>query len=303
MRLAKSLILPLAVLLSGTAHAAQLSVEDLSTDLETLAADETGEPEEAAPAPEDAPNSAAEDEAPNTGGEATGVLAKLEALAAEGNAEAAYHLGMAYHLGANGAPEDRQKAFELFKRSAEAGDPLGAYMLGSYYEGEGGGSVEVNPDLALEYKLAAAEAGHALAQHDVARRFYENGDTDKALDYLLLSAKQGYLPSLQALASLYSGEGKIAKDPVKVYAYVALLQASAGGEPSKRLQAWRDKMQAELTEEQLKQAVAIVSGWKVEPSELTQKALTGESAARRLAGLDEVPEAIRADTKEAREGR
>src|SRR3546814_3077271 len=86
-------------------------------------------------------------------------------------------------------------------------------MLGSYYEGEGGEAVETNPELALKYKLASAEAGHALAQHDVAQHFYEQDDTDEALEYLLASAKQGHVPSLQALASLYSGEGKVAKDP------------------------------------------------------------------------------------------
>src|SRR3546814_8206416 len=77
-----------------------------------------------------------------------GLLAKLASLAAEGNGEAAYHLGMAYHLGANGVEKDPQKAFELFTQSAETGDPLGAYMLGSYYEGEGGEAVETNPELA-----------------------------------------------------------------------------------------------------------------------------------------------------------
>jgi uncharacterized protein len=219
----------------------------------------------------------------------TGLAAKLASLAAEGNAEAAYHLGMAYHLGANGAQKNPGRAFELFQQSAEAGSPLGAYMLGSYYDGAAGTAVEANPELALKHKLAAAEAGHALAQHDVARLLYEQGDTDRALELLLASAKQGYLPSLQALASLYSGEGKVEKDPVKVFAYVALLQGSSGEEPSKRIQEWRDKTRAELNEEQLKEAMKIVESWKVEPTETTRTALSGEAAAMKLAGLEDEP--------------
>ncbi len=309
MHRAKSLV-PLALLLSSPSLAAQLS-DDLTAELDTVAADENGEQRKGEPAAD--PQQAEEDPtiegeeatSESDGGEAgDGLIAKLASLAAEGNAEAAYHLGMAYHLGANGAEKNSQKAFELFDQSAEAGDPLGAYMLGSYYEGDGGDAVESDAELALKNKLAAADAGHALAQHDVAQQFYEQGETDKALDYLLASAKQGYLPSLQALASLYSGEGKVAKDPVKQFAYVALLQASSGETPSKRLQDWRDRMQAELSEAQLKQAVEIVQNWKAEPSEVTQKALSGEAAATKLAGLEAAPpEPSVADSTEAPEGR
>ena len=307
MRRAKNLI-PLALLLSSTSLAAQLS-DDLTTDLDTLAADEMGEgPEEepAAVTDEAAEEPPLETEAAfeNEGERTKGLLAKLASLTADGNGEAAYHLGMAYHLGTDGASKEPQRAFELFQQSAEAGDPLGAYMLGSYYEGEGGEAVAADPELALKYKLAAAEAGHALAQHDVAQHFYEQGDTDKTLEYLLASAKQGYVPSLQALASLHSGEGKVAKDPVKQFAYVALLQGNSGEAPSKRLQEWRDRMQAELSEEQLKQAVEIAQNWKVEPSEVTQKAFAGEAAAMKLAGLEPAPPApVAVDSEEIPEGR
>ncbi|WP_158274578.1 tetratricopeptide repeat protein [Sphingosinicella humi] len=309
MHRAKSLI-PLALLISSPSLAAQLS-DDLVAELDAAAAGETGEQRTEEPAADPQPDEQEQtiegEEAadPNGEGEAgNDLIAKLASLAAEGDAEAAYHLGMAYHLGANGAKKDLPKAFELFKQSAEAGNPLGAYMLGSYYAGDGGNAVEADAELALKHKLAAADAGHALAQHDVAQQFYERGETDKALDYLLASAKQGYLPSLQALASLYSGEGKVAKDPVRQFAYVALLQGSSGDAPSKRLQEWRDKMQAELSEEQLKQAVEIVQTWKTEPSEVTQKALSGEAAALKLLGLEAAaPEPPKIDSQEAPEGR
>ena len=289
MRFVKSLSVPLALLLSVAPLAAQISEEDLAAELDSLAAQENdGNSEDEMKAAEEP---AAEGEslaAPDPEGEAGNALAaKLASLAAEGNGEAAYHLGIMHLAGMNGLAKDPQRAFELFQASAEAGDPLGAYRLGAFYDGQGEGVVEDDPALALEHKLVAAEAGYALAQHDVARFFYEQGDTDKALEYLLASAKQGYQPSLQALASLYSGEGKVAKDPVKVYAYVALLQASDKGLPSKRLEEWRDKTQAELGPEQVAEAVEIVTKWKETPSALTLKALAGEASAMRLAGLDD----------------
>ena len=289
MRFVKSLSVPLALLLSVAPLAAQISEEDLAAELDSLAAQENdGNTEEEMTAAEE---TAAEGEslaALDAGAEAGNALAaKLASLAAEGNGEAAYHLGIMHLAGMNGLAKDPQRAFELFQASAEAGDPLGAYRLGAFYDGQGEGVIEDDPALALEHKLVAAEAGYALAQHDVARFFYEQGDTDKALEYLLASAKQGYQPSLQALASLYSGEGKVAKDPVKVYAYVALLQASDKGLPSKRLEEWRDKTQAELGPEQVAEAVEIVTKWKETPSALTLKALAGEASAMRLAGLDD----------------
>lgn len=236
--------------------------------------------------------------------EGNALVTKLEAMAAEGNGEAAYHLGMAYDRGLEGLEKDQQKAFELFRQSAESGDPLGAFMLGSYYDGEGGGAVEADPAQALKYKLIAADAGHAIAQHDVARMFYEQGDTAKTVDYLERSARQGYTPSLEALASLHSGEGKIAKDPVKVYAYVALLHGRSGGKPTKRLEDWRDKARTELSEQQLAEAMVIVAKWKMEPSALTKKALSGEAAAKQLAGLAPPPAKPRKpDPREAAEGR
>ncbi len=306
----------LTLMFAAAPLAAQVAEDELTAELDTLAAEEGGEEADDKPsidpeasATENADElSAAEDEIPAAQGDNAAVegalTAKLASLAAGGSAEAAYHLGMAYHLGTNGADKNPQKAFDLFQQAAEAGDPLAAYMLGSYYQGAGGNAVAPDAELALKHKLAAADAGHALAQHDVAQHYYEQGDTDKALEYLLISAKQDYLPSLQALASLYSGEGKVAKDPVKQFAYVALIQGNSGDEPSKRLQEWRDKMQAELSEEQLKQAVQIVQGWKAEPTEVTRKALAGQAAALKLAGLEaSQPQPPSTDSKEVPEGR
>ena len=103
---------------------------------------------------------------------ASELASKLTAMSAAGSGEAAYHLGMLYHLGMDGVPKDTRKAFELFKLATERGDPLGAYQYGCYFDGQGEGVVKVDPALALKYKLVAAEAGYALAQEDVAKHLF-----------------------------------------------------------------------------------------------------------------------------------
>lgn len=210
------------------------------------------------------------------------LTAKLEALAADGNAEAAYHAGVAYERGINGVKKDPAKAFEYFKKSAEGGDPLGAYKLGSFYDGEGQEVVQDDPELALQHKLVAAKAGYSIAQHDVAKFFYEKGETDQAIDWLTQAAKQGYKESLQALASLYTGEGKVAKNMGKSYAYLLLMQGgSLDKAPEKARQVLQD-MHAKLTPAEKSEAETIVSGWKFKPTILTMTALAGQRSAKAL---------------------
>ncbi|HEY0446557.1 MAG TPA: hypothetical protein VGD19_08890 [Allosphingosinicella sp.] len=211
------------------------------------------------------------------------LTARLEALAAQGNAEAAYHAGMAFHMGLNGAAKDPAKAFQYFKQSAEGGDPLGAYKLGCFYDGQGEGVVADDAELALKHKLVAAKAGYSLAQHDVAKFFYAKGETDQAVEWLTASAKQGYKESLQALAALYSGEGKLPKNMGRSYAYLALTQGggSLDKAPEKARKLLED-LRAKLTPEEKSEADALIAGWKFKPTILTMHALAGQRSARAL---------------------
>jgi TPR repeat protein len=206
--------------------------------------------------------------------------AGLEALAAEGNAEAVYHVAMLHHLGLEGLDKDPAKALALFRQAAAEGDPLGEYKLGCYYDGQGEGLVEADAEEALTHKLIAAEAGYALAQHDVAKLYYEKGDTEEALKWLLVSARQGFRPSLQALASLYIGEAKVAADLASAWAYATLLHNEA--KVPDRVRKWLDDTRAKLTPDESRRAEAIIASWQIEPSPLTLKATSGLEAAREL---------------------
>jgi uncharacterized protein len=213
------------------------------------------------------------------------LASKLSTLSNSGNAEAMYHLGMLYHVGIQGVEKDPRKAFELFKRSAELGDPLGAYKLGCYFDGQGEGVVESDPKLALKWKLVAAEAGYSLAQEDVARHLLADGNEAASLKWLEAAASQGSPMALGFLGSLYAGMlpaeihgPKVVKDEAKGWGYL-LLSARDIPEMEAAFEAELGKLEPTIQ----RQARDFVTGWHAKPSELTES--EGIGAAYKLAGI------------------
>lgn len=207
---------------------------------------------------------------------------KLSALADGGNAEAAYHLGMMRHLGIGGVKDDKA-AFALFKKAADAGDPLAAYKLGDYYAKADNGQVEPDKAEALRLKTIAAEAGYALAQYDVARMHFDAEQTDAALEWLLRSAQQGHPDALRALASLYNSDA-IPKDAARTYAYYSLYLSRLAA-PTDKQKAFLTDFASKMSEEDRARGDKIVADWHIEQSDLTKKAAAGLRAAEAMAGL------------------
>jgi len=211
---------------------------------------------------------------------------RLSQLSERGSGEAAYHLGMLYHMGLAGVEKDPRRAFALFKLAADRGDPLGAYKVGCYYDGQGEGVVESNPTLALRYKLIAAEAGYALAQQDVAIHFLNESNDAGAIRWLEAAAAQGSRTPLLILGLLYRGIEpqdavvlpKVPKDVVKGWAYL-LLSARDVPEMTRAYEAELAKLPAE----QQRLVRAFVATWKDKPSRLTEQ--DGINEAYKLAGL------------------
>lgn len=211
---------------------------------------------------------------------------RLTQLSDAGSAEAAYHLGMIHHLGLAGIPKRPEKAFSFFKLAADRGDPLGAYKLGCFYDGQGEGVVETDRKLALKYKLLAAEAGYALAQQDVARHLMDRGDVDGALRWLEAAAAQGDMGALMGLAGLYSDEmpaqvGNLPADPAKSFTYFLIAVRAI---PQIR-ESVQKEAQTKLGADEYRRVMAAVSGWREAPTALTAKADGGVAAAYILAGL------------------
>jgi uncharacterized protein len=207
------------------------------------------------------------------------LISKLEKLAVEENAEAIYHLGMAYHTGSQ-VDRDYEKALSYFEESARLGDPLGAYKLGCYYDGQGEGQVDRNVEKALKYKLIAAKAGYAQAQQDVARIYADKGMTAQVLFWLEKAAAQGWSDGLMSYASVHNGSPGFESDPVKTAAYFRLFMKRT--EPSKRQKDWLSDFEQKMTTAQMKQVMQIVSDYQAVPTVLTIKALSGQTAAEEL---------------------
>lgn len=212
--------------------------------------------------------------------EAEGLVPSLERLAEGGNAEAMYHVGMAYQTG-SGVKEDKAKALDAFRKSAEKGDPLGAYKLGCYYDGQGEGLVANDAALALKYKLIAAEAGYALAQSDVASVYGRKGDVPAALKWLEAAAAQGYPGALEMLTALYYGSlPGVEPDTAKAVGYFRLFLDRT--KPTDRMRDWLAKVESGLSPDEKKRADDMVRAFQPKLTPLTIKAMAGQDAAEEL---------------------
>lgn len=197
----------------------------------------------------------------------------MMALANKGNAEAQYHVGMMHNNGI-GTPQDPKQAFEWFQKSTAANDPLGAYKLGCYYDGQFAGVVTTDASEALKYKLVAAEAGYALAQHDVALMYFKQGNPEEALKWWKMAGDQGDERSLYRLSMAYSAGKGAPRDLSLSYAYFKLSKMA----PRKNV----NEMASMLSKPELEQAEKLVSGWRAQPTALTLKAKSGVSRAEEL---------------------
>ena len=194
----------------------------------------------------------------------------MVALANKGDAEAQYHVGMMHNNGI-GTQQDPRQAFAWFQKATASSDPLGAYKLGCYYDGQGAGIVPLDEKEALKYKLVAAEAGYALAQHDVALLYDQQGNPEEALKWWKAAGDQGYPRALYRLSMAYSAGKAVPKDLSLSYAYFKLSQMA----PKKNVSEFATR----LTREELEKAEKMVAEWKPQPTALTIKAKTGFSAA------------------------
>jgi uncharacterized protein len=209
---------------------------------------------------------------PATAGDADTFNAMV-ALANKGDAEAQYHVGMMHNNGI-GTQKDPKQAFEWFQKSTASGDPLGAYKLGCYYAGQFAGVVTPDPNEALKYKLVAAKAGYALAQHDVAGLYDRQGNSEEALKWWKMAGDQGYPSALFGLSMAYSAGKAAPRDLSLSYAYFKLSKIP----PKKNV----NEMASMLSKPELEKAEKLVAEWSPQPTPLTLKAKRGVSAAEEL---------------------
>ena len=209
------------------------------------------------------------------------LLRDVEKLAEKGSSEAQYHVGMLYN-NEIGTPKDPAKALKRFERSASSGDPLGNYKLGCYYAGQGQGLVAVDNNRAFEYKLIAAQQGYALAQYDVASAYFKNGQVDEAVRWWRQSADQGMPEAFYALYAVYS-EGKgVPKDVGLAFGYLKIIERNASKEQMLEIKNKLNELENELSVTELSQAQEFARNWRPQKTPLTLKALSGIEETKRL---------------------
>lgn len=205
-------------------------------------------------------------------------LEQVLVLANQGNAEAQYHAGMLYNNGVGGADKDPQRAFEWFRKSADGNDPLGAYKVGCYYAGQFSGTVPVDEEKALAYKLVAAKAGYSLAQQDVASTYGRRGNFAEAEKWWKLAADQANEQAAYNLSVMYyKGQGVSQNLPL-TYAYFKLAKLISEKRVNPKAQSFLDEIAGKLTPQDIEKAESFVSGWVANPSALTVKAGSGAAA-------------------------
>lgn len=170
-------------------------------------------------------------------------------IAAEkGDAEAQYHLALAYDSG-DGIELDHEQAVYWYQKAADQGYVDAMFNLAvSYDDGEG---VEMDDEMAIYWYTKAAELGDSDAQNNVAV-MYEDGegtdiDYDKARYWYTKSAENKNSLAQYNLADLYyNGRGLSSANKVEAYAWFAVsAENDESGAEERRKGTWRELSKSE----------------------------------------------------------
>jgi len=140
------------------------------------------------------------------------LISAVEAAAESGDGGAALELARRFAAG-DGVPKSRGRATEQVRRAAEAGNPLGQYLLGRYYvndfENPSGEHLTGNYQVAAEWFEKAARQQHAESAYQLGL-LYQSGrlarDTAKTVEWLKLAAGAGHVAAARDLGvQLLSG--------------------------------------------------------------------------------------------------
>ncbi|EJK43958.1 hypothetical protein THAOC_37548 [Thalassiosira oceanica] len=130
-------------------------------------------------------------------------LAMLQARVAKKDPVAINALGLDYCYGTHGLQKDASKAFELWMEAAELGSIDALFNLGkSYRLGEGVGK---NIAKAAKFYTKAAMQGHVGGRHDLGVHDFEEGNYDRAVRHVLISAKMGHKDSPEMIKRMFMG--------------------------------------------------------------------------------------------------
>lgn len=135
--------------------------------------------------------------------------------AAEGDPEALYQMALIYERGFDSIPQDSVLSLEYLRRSAEAGSPKGANLLG-YLLMRGDGMPQ-DSVAGLQWIERAAEAGDPKAQSNIGYLLLES-DPARAAHWLERAAEGGVAPARSMLGDLYRDGRGVLRDTLQAEA-------------------------------------------------------------------------------------
>ncbi|SVB45789.1 uncharacterized protein METZ01_LOCUS198643, partial [marine metagenome] len=132
-------------------------------------------------------------------------------LAAEGNADAQYALGVAYFKG-EGVSRDLNDSMKWFEQAANSGNVQAMFNLGAAYW-EGNGTRQSYAE-AVEWWEKSAAAGQSAAQYNLGLAYYlgkgAEQDLDQALKWIRQSAENGHSGAQKVLSVIEKELAQIA---------------------------------------------------------------------------------------------
>lgn len=123
--------------------------------------------------------------------------------AEQGNFSGMFHLGIMY-LEGNGTNKNEKEAFKWLKKAAEGGVNEARFDLGlMYFNGEG---VKQDRGLGATYIELSARAGYDQAQFTIGNIYESIGQPEKAKEWFKKAADQGHKPAQEALKAMRKGK-------------------------------------------------------------------------------------------------
>ena len=138
------------------------------------------------------------------------VVKRVKELMKNNKCEAFTYLGGCYFNGAQGLPQDYQKANKLYLMAGELGCAKGYYNLGMSYENGKGVKVDKEKKAKHYYELAAM-MGHEKARANLSCNEWEAGNRHRAFKHLLIAARAGVKLSLDVVKQGFM-DGFVTKD-------------------------------------------------------------------------------------------
>ncbi|EJK54766.1 hypothetical protein THAOC_25579 [Thalassiosira oceanica] len=125
-------------------------------------------------------------------------LAMIQARVVKKDPAAIYNLGDAYCHGKLGLQKDTRKGVELWTEAAELGSVEAMFIIGNVYDfGEAG--VGQDKKMAVKFYRKAAMHGHVHAHHNLGIKEWREGNFNRAVRHLLISAKMGDKDSVESI--------------------------------------------------------------------------------------------------------